>query len=638
MAVLSSLFGRREVAPAVGAQMISATELPPELRPYYKDILSKAQALYQDKTAEGYKPYTGPTLAEFTPEQQQVQTGIAGLVGSGAPVYQEAMGMTREAATPFTATQIEEYMSPYQQAVTDIEKREAQKQYESQVLPELAAKAAQAQAFGGSRQAILEGMAADTQQRLLADIQAKGSAQAYQDAIERLDADRLAKGQAATQLANLQGSQFKQATTELSGLQAIGQEKQKQAQTALNEAFQQYLDEQQFPYDTMSKYQSVVTGAPIRPMQYVPPQQAQYEPSLGQQLIGGLGGLGNIYGAFTGKTIGGQPYQQPAKTGGGIGTLIKRANGGGDLSVDESLLEPFEDAPASGNIAPMVNKYLSSLGKVEEAFARSRKSQLENEKLAKQQVDYQKSLLEADKANQQFNREQAAFAAMAGLLEDQDVTDAPGGGVGQVLTMLAKAGPKIGESEKEQRAKLRESQKNLIDLEMQYNKALADGDMNLAMQLSEVMKGGAAVEIDIGTLNATLAKNNLDNTFEMLKLAKVSEPVQKSILTHASNLLGYDAIYDPSTDRLKVNAKGEPLNPEQQKQLAKVDAMLQNIYYNVMSESGNQAKAMAAVKNYTLAEDIQLPKTDIVIPDIDNTINQSILDNLNLTPGQVKID
>ena len=638
MAVLSSLFGRREVAPAVGAQMISATELPPELRPYYKDILSKAQALYQDKTAEGYKPYTGPTLAEFTPEQQQVQTGIAGLVGSGAPVYQEAMGMTREAATPFTATQIEEYMSPYQQAVTDIEKREAQKQYESQVLPELAAKAAQAQAFGGSRQAILEGMAADTQQRLLADIQAKGSAQAYQDAIERLDADRLAKGQAATQLANLQGSQFKQATTELSGLQAIGQEKQKQAQTALNEAFQQYLDEQQFPYDTMSKYQSVVTGAPIRPMQYVPPQQAQYEPSLGQQLIGGLGGLGNIYGAFTGKTIGGQPYQQPAKTGGGIGTLIKRANGGGDLSVDESLLEPFEDAPALGNTAPMVNKYLSSLGKVEEAFARSRKSQLENEKLAKQQVDYQKSLLEADKANQQFNREQAAFAAMAGLLEDQDVTDAPGGGVGQVLTMLAKAGPKIGESEKEQRAKLRESQKNLIDLEMQYNKALADGDMNLAMQLSEVMKGGAAVEIDIGTLNATLAKNNLDNTFEMLKLAKVSEPVQKSILTHASNLLGYDAIYDPSTDRLKVNAKGEPLNPEQQKQLAKVDAMLQNIYYNVMSESGNQAKAMAAVKNYTLAEDIQLPKTDIVIPDIDNTINQSILDNLNLIPGQVKID
>jgi len=634
MAVLSSILGRREVAPAVGAQMISATELPPELRPYYKDILTKAQALYKDRTAQGYQPYTGPTLAEFTPEQQQVQAGIAGLVGSGAPAYQEAMGMTREAATPYTAAQVEEYMSPYQQAVTDIEKREAQKQFESQVVPELAAKAAMAQPFGGSRQAILEGMAADTQQRLLGDIQAKGSAQAYQDAIARLDADRLAKGQAATQLANLQGSQFKQATTELSGLQAIGQEKQRQSQTALDEAFQQYLEEQQFPYDTMAKYQSVVTGAPIRPMQYVPPQQAQYEPSLGQQLIGGLGGLGNIYGAFTGRTIGGQPYQQPAKTGGGIGTLIKRANGGGDLSVDESLLKPFEDNPELANTAPMVNKYLSSLGKVEEAFARSRKSQLENEKLAKEQVDYQKSLLEADRANQQFNREQAAFAAMARLGTDQDVTDAPGGGAGQLLTMLAKAGPEIGASEKEQRAKLRESQKNLIDLEMQYNKALADGDMNLAMQLSEVMKGGAGVEIDIGTLNATLAKNNIDNTLQLLKLAKVSEPVQKSMKAHAAGLLGYNATFD-KTGNLQVNSKGKPLSKKQEQTLTQIDRVLQNIYADVINKTGNQADALAAVKNYTLAEDIQLPKINIKTPNIDNTINQSILDSLQ--PAKVTI-
>ena len=634
MAVLSSILGRREVAPAVGAQMISATELPPELRPYYKDILTKAQALYDDRTSQGYQPYTGPTLAEFTPEQQQVQAGIAGLVGTGAPAYQEAMGMTREAATPYTAAQVEEYMSPYQQAVTDIEKREAQKQYESQVVPELAAKAAMAQPFGGSRQAILEGMAADTQQRLLGDIQAKGSAQAYQDAIARLDADRLAKGQAATQLANLQGSQFKQATTELSGLQAIGQEKQRQSQTALDEAFQQYLEEQQFPYDTMAKYQSVVTGAPIRPMQYVPPQQAQYEPSLGQQLIGGLGGLGNIYGAFTGRTIGGQPYQQPAKTGGGIGTLIKRANGGGDLSVDESLLKPFEDNPELANTAPMVNKYLSSLGKVEEAFARSRKSQLENEKLAKEQVDYQKSLLEADRANQQFNREQAAFAAMARLGTDQDVTDAPGGGAGQLLTMLAKAGPEIGASEKEQRAKLRESQKNLIDLEMQYNKALADGDMNLAMQLSEVMKGGAGVEIDIGTLNATLAKNNIDNTLQLLKLAKVSEPVQKSMKAHAAGLLGYNATFD-KTGNLQVNSKGKPLSKKQEQTLTQIDRVLQNIYADVINKTGNQADALAAVKNYTLAEDIQLPKINIKTPNIDNTINQSILDSLQ--PAKVTI-
>ena len=503
MAVLSSILGRRESTPAVGAQMISTTELPPELRPYYKDILTKAQALYNDRTAQGYKPYTGPTLAEFTPEQQQVQAGIAGLVGSAAPAYQEAMGLTREAATPYTAAQVEEYMSPYQQAVTDIEKREAQKQYESQVVPDLAAKAAMTQPFGGSRQAILEGMAADTQQRLLGDIQAKGSAQAYQDAISRLDADRFAKGQAATQLTNLASGQYKQATTELSGLQSIGQEKQRQSQTALDEAFKQYLEEQQFPYDTMAKYQSVVTGAPLGNVQYVPPQQAQYEPSLGQQLIGGLGGLGNIYGSFTGRTIGGQPYQQPAKTGGGIGTLIKRANGGGDLKneiedikstfqIDESLFpknsndtfQPVRNADGSVNPiltqSAMIEPYLNIINQYQ-------KGRKETKRLSQKDLELSRSQLKADRANQQFNREQAAFAAMARLATDQDVTKAPGGGAGQLLTMLAKAGPEIGAAEMEQRAKLKQGESDLSKLELQYQQALNEGDLESANKIMTLM-------------------------------------------------------------------------------------------------------------------------------------------------------
>jgi len=478
MAVLSSLFGRNEIAPAVGAQMISATELPPELRPYYKDILTKSQALYNDKTSQGYKPYQGPTLAEFTPEQQQVQTGIAGLVGSGTPVYQEAMGMTREAATPFTTEQIEEYMSPYQQAVTDIEKREATKQYQSQVVPQLASQAATTGSFGGSRQAILEGMAADTQQRLLADLQAKGSAQAYQDAISRLDSDRLVKGQAATQLANLQGSQFKQATTELSGLQAVGQEKQQQTQTALNEAYKQYLDEQQFPYDTMSKYQSVVTGAPIRPMQYVPPQKAQYEQSLGQQLVGGLGGLGNIYGAFTGRTIGGQPYQQPAKTGGGIGTLIKREEGGpaNNNEDDKTFKTNF-----GINYMDAYKNYIENFqGPYTERFKQSEKDLQESNKLMEKDLARDKSYLQADRDNAQFNREQAAFTAMARLGTDQDVTNAPGGGVGQVLTMLGKAGPEIGAAEAASRDNIRQQDREVGKLEIKYRQAMASGNLELA--------------------------------------------------------------------------------------------------------------------------------------------------------------
>jgi hypothetical protein len=311
MAFLSSLFQGSTPQPVAGPA-ISAQGIPKELAPYYKDILGKAQALYNEKTAEGFKPYTGPTIAEFTPEQQQAFTGIAGLQGQQAPIFQEGMQMTREAAAPITGEQITSYMSPYQQAVTDIEKREATKLYESQVQPQLAAQAAKIQPFGGSRQGILEGMAADTQQRLLADIQAKGSAQGYQDAVKRLQAERQAQGQAGAQLATMTPNLFKAQLGELGAMQTVGEQKQSQSQTALDEAFRQYQLEKNYPYDIMSKYQSTVTGAPIATTQFAPPQPPA--PSTAQTLLGGLGTLVGTYGAFGGK----MPNLFPSKEGGGI--------------------------------------------------------------------------------------------------------------------------------------------------------------------------------------------------------------------------------------------------------------------------------------------------------------------------------
>jgi len=337
MGILSSLFQTGAPAPQVAGPAIATTKLPEELAPYYKDILGKAQALYNERTAEGFQPYQGPTIADFTPEQQQAFTGISGLVGQQAPVFEEAMDLTRSAAAPMTSEQMTQYMSPYQQAVTDIEKREATKQYESQVVPALAAKAATTGGFGGSRQAILESMAADTQQRLLSDIQAKGSQQAYQDAVKRFQADRTAAGQAGAQLATMAPNQFKAQLGELGAIQTIGEEKQRQQQTALDEAFRQYQLERNYPYDTMSRYQSVVTGAPLGTTQFAPPPAPT--PSIGQQLIGGIGTLGAAYGAFTGNN----PLDLiRRKGGGGLSDLpIVYRQTSGSVSFPEAI-DPYQ--------------------------------------------------------------------------------------------------------------------------------------------------------------------------------------------------------------------------------------------------------------------------------------------------------
>ena len=622
MAVWSSIFGERQLTPPVPAQQISVSELPKELAPYYKDILSKSQALYEQRMAEdpSLRRYTGATLAEFSPEQQQAFTGIAGLVGSQAPAMAEATEMTRAGAAPITGEQIEEYMSPYQQAVTDIEKREATKQFESQVVPGLAQQAAQAQAFGGSRQGILEGMAADTQQRLLADIQAKGSAQAYQEAVRRLEEERTRTGQAASQIGNIGTAAYKGAASELGQLGIVGSAKQQQAQTALDTEYAEWLKQREQPFREMGKYQSMVIGAPMGQTTFEPSKPATFGPSVGQQIVGGLGGLGQLYGQFSGQTLAGTPYPgypPRAKYGGGISSLVRRKN-------NAQIGNPLDDK------SDFMQNYWNQLKQFQGEIGGYRTENKAIADLRRAQLQRERDLIKGQGARNQFEREQALFKSMAKWGMSPEVTGPEGTTAGmQVSQLLSRIGSDVGESETKARAKTRESQKGLIDLEMQYSQALAAGDMALALSLSEALKTGAALEVDIGTLNATLAKNNLENTFEVLKLAKITEPVQKAILTHAANLLGYNATFDANKN-LSVNSKGNPLKPGQQQALGKMDALLQNIYDVEMQKHSNQARAMAVVKNYVMGETVDLDEinTEIKVPEI-SEINKKIIGNLS---------
>ena len=357
MAVLSSLFNIGTQYPSAPPQgtTVTSQKLAEEISPFYKDLLAKSQALYNQQTEEGYTPYTAPTMAQFSPEQQQAFSGIQGLVGSQKPVYDEGMALTRGTTRRFTPQTAQALMNPYQQAVTDIEKRNIQENYESKVLPELRAQAAQIQPYGGSRQAILEGMASDTNQRLLADVQAKGSLTSYNDA-QRLFADQIRReGAAASQLPTLASAAYKTQAGELGALQAVGEEKQKQTQSALDEAYRTYLEEKRFPETSMGQYQAVVQGFPALRQEIqrsAPPPQ----PSMANQLIGGLGTLGSLYGAYGGFTDSGFGSALPGygpvnqKEGSGATTILPRQNAGMANPYDPRYDMSFEDPNMIGEV------------------------------------------------------------------------------------------------------------------------------------------------------------------------------------------------------------------------------------------------------------------------------------------------
>jgi hypothetical protein len=92
----------------------------------------------------------------------------------------------------FTGESVGQYMSPYMQNVVDVQKQQAQLDFDRMQAGRDAA-AVQAGAFGGSRQAVGDYLAQEGLARQMGDIQASGQQQAFEQAARMFGEDRAAQ-------------------------------------------------------------------------------------------------------------------------------------------------------------------------------------------------------------------------------------------------------------------------------------------------------------------------------------------------------------------------------------------------------------------------------------------------------------
>jgi hypothetical protein len=299
-----------------GTSTVSQVQIPKELLPYIKESIQGAQKV----AALPYVAYGGQRIAGLTPQQQQSMAGVMGLstpeqfaqatrgaqstAGLGYSSAQQglakALGYNPQ---DFGAQSAAQYMSPYQQAVTDIGLRQAQEQaLRTKRAADL--NAAGTGTYGGARQALLQAQREQDLGQNLADIQAKGSQSAYQAAMEQFNADQARKGQAA-QLAGQVGTsglgtamtgaqtlgQLGQAQQEsnLARLQAqmgVGSQLQQQNQAVLSQRYQDFLEQRGYPKEQASWYSNIVRGLPISPA------STQTTTAPAPSTLSQLGGLG----------------------------------------------------------------------------------------------------------------------------------------------------------------------------------------------------------------------------------------------------------------------------------------------------------------------------------------------------------
>ena len=268
-----------------------------------KDMLEAQDAykrLYESNLKRGYRPYTGMTTAGFTPEQIASQQGLASLVGSQAPIQQEALGLTRGVTSEFTPDQAQKYMSPYLRASLDAQKAAAQRQFEGTKLPQLEAEAVAAGGMSGlgSRAGVQFAEAQAGQNRLMADLEATGQQKAYEDAQNLFKSQKERERQTALALQNLNKEIFTGGIKEQALLDTIGTEKQKMAQTMLDEAQTKYYDKEEFARNELNKWYQSLLGNPIwkQPNYATTGTQAGGGPGMGKTLLQLAGTAAGIFG------------------------------------------------------------------------------------------------------------------------------------------------------------------------------------------------------------------------------------------------------------------------------------------------------------------------------------------------------
>jgi hypothetical protein len=353
--------------------------VPEDYKSGLKDVLAEAKNIYETQKGLGYQTYGGPRIAGFSPDEQAAMQGIAGLVGTGQQYFNPAAALTLGQTQRFDPATAAQYMSPYQQAVVDVEKREAVRQ--AQVpMQQIRQQAAGAGGYGGSRQAILEAESQRNLQGRLGDIQTKGSQAAYETGLRSFEAQKERERAAASGLSALGQAVPRQALTELTALSGIGEAQRGMTQAGLDIGYQEAEAQKQFPYQALGQYQSTLYGYPYQSYgQFQPTAQ----PSSSQNLAGILGAFGKVGSSFNFFNSGGRVAYQ---SGGGLSGIIQKLAEG--MSVGSEDTSPLAQAVEKEDYLVNVIKALQGQTKAQEEYGSiSKEVMAEQQRAAKERQE-----------------------------------------------------------------------------------------------------------------------------------------------------------------------------------------------------------------------------------------------------------
>jgi len=319
-----------------------STPLAPWVQRAHQTLISQAE---KEAYGSQYQPFEGERVAGFTPEEQAGFGARSALFEGGDPdadwaraELERGAGLTSGLGDlsadygaqdfdfgTFGQAEAQQYMSPYQQAVTEIARREAREEFQLSDIEAQAERVGRG-SRGGYRDSLMEFLGESERAETIGDITARGQQSAFENAQQQYERDRRASiraaemGDASAQeasrvkygadLANQQrvfdqsseARAFAQQRMDLgttaqarelqriTAMEQAGATQREMEQTIMNMRVEDFARQENYNKDQLSFLQSIISGTPsdIGGTQY-----SQAPPTFASQLLSlGLGAKG----------------------------------------------------------------------------------------------------------------------------------------------------------------------------------------------------------------------------------------------------------------------------------------------------------------------------------------------------------
>ena len=300
-------------------EVVTGTNIPAFVAEGGKRIFEQAEELAQSDFPE----YTGERFATYGTDEEGNPERLTELERQGLDIlanntdFQDilqdsvdmagTLGQGLDEMDPFSADTVNQYMGTFQTAIDPALDRLQREREDRQV--ENRADAIRAGAFGGSRLGVREALTDAEFGKASTDLVKQAGLDALTFASDRYDADRDARRadfetdeasrlratETLSQLAPLSQALTEQRAT---GLLTAGEAERTLDQRALDTAYGDFLQQQQFPFEMLNFVLGALQGIPYETLtrQLSTGSQIVNQPSIYGQTVGALGALGALYG------------------------------------------------------------------------------------------------------------------------------------------------------------------------------------------------------------------------------------------------------------------------------------------------------------------------------------------------------